>query len=575
MRHRSWLVCSPLSGLIFLAWIQFGIYIAIVSLSPTFAYGVRAASAGVGASLALLVAAFVAYAASIGLATRIRPSMRLGWAILLPAILFRCLLLFTPPLLEIDVYRYLWDGAVTAHGVNPYIFPPGDVRAAEVDRSTPIELQQLIELRNSSPELDTILARVHYGELPTVYPLTSQAMFAVGAWITPPWMTVDARLILLKCVLLTFDVGTVALVWKLLTMVGRHPGWTVCYAWCPLVLKEFANSGHLDSIAVFLTTAGVYLTATLLRNGLRATRTRALACGVIFGLAIGAKLYAIVLLPLVLAAVTRVRGPLAALLLAIAAAVVATATVAPMLLTPSPGSPTSMSVSAETAPTASGFKAFLSRWEMNDFLFMLVVENVRPQELNGSSTRPWFAIVPDGWRYAWSQPTAQYFGVDLRTAGFLNARAITLGIYLALAAAFAWRSYRVPSIDRFLEAAFLTLAWFWLLAPTQNPWYWTWAMPLLPFARGRAWYALSGLAMLYYLRFLLREIYPHGPAIGTAYDGEQFFDYVIVWLEFAPWFAWLGIDALRRAESHSGCGDKNVELWASSQSPVSPTDSIS
>ena len=27
--------------------------------------------------------------------------------------------------------------------------------------------------------------------------------------------------------------------------------------------------------------------------------------------------------------------------------------------------------------------------------------------------------------------------------------------------------------------AFLVLAWFWLLSPTQNPWYWTWALPLV------------------------------------------------------------------------------------------------
>ncbi|MFM9961618.1 MAG: hypothetical protein ACKV2Q_10370 [Planctomycetaceae bacterium] len=52
-----------------------------------------------------------------------------------------------------------------------------------------------------------------------------------------------------------------------------------------------------------------------------------------------------------------------------------------------------------------------------------------------------------------------------------------------------------------MEATFLIIAWYWLLLPTQNPWYLTWCLPFLPFARGRAWFALSVLAFVYYLRF--------------------------------------------------------------------------
>jgi hypothetical protein len=40
------------------------------------------------------------------------------------------------------------------------------------------------------------------------------------------------------------------------------------------------------------------------------------------------------------------------------------------------------------------------------------------------------------------------------------------------------------------------------------------------------------------------------PVLGTRYQGPWFFDYVVSWLEFGPWFAWLGLDWLRRKTFH-------------------------
>jgi hypothetical protein len=41
-------------------------------------------------------------------------------------------------------------------------------------------------------------------------------------------------------------------------LTGRHLGWSLAYAWCPLAVKEVANTGHLDSIPVFLTVLAVH-----------------------------------------------------------------------------------------------------------------------------------------------------------------------------------------------------------------------------------------------------------------------------------------------------------------------------
>jgi len=69
----------------------------------------------------------------------------------------------------------------------------------------------------------------------------------------------------LKGVLLLFDLATIGLVMGLLRNIGQPSARALAYAWCPLVLKEFTNTGHLDSIAVCLTVA-VFWLLTLTRR---------------------------------------------------------------------------------------------------------------------------------------------------------------------------------------------------------------------------------------------------------------------------------------------------------------------
>ena len=66
-------------------------------------------------------------------------------------------------------------------------------------------------------------------------------------------------------------------------------------------MKEVANSGHLDAIAVFLTTLAVYLGARLLvKQSQPSIVNVAYSAGVavVLALAAGAKLYPVVLAPL-------------------------------------------------------------------------------------------------------------------------------------------------------------------------------------------------------------------------------------------------------------------------------------
>ncbi len=564
---------SNVRKLLIIAALQVILYGIVAWLSARFAFGSEESARPILLVLALFAAVFACYLYSIRVALQCNATWRLGAALFASAAIFRVVLLLTPPIQEIDIYRYLWDGAATASGINPYRYAPAEVLVAKPNDGLPGDLQALVRLRDNSPSRAEILRRIHFSELSTIYPPVSQAVFAADQWLMPSHATLEQHALVLKAVLTAFDLATVALVWMLLTDVGHHPGLTVAYAWCPLVIKEIANSGHLDSIAVFLTSLAVWCIVRLLAAVGRQRATRwGLVGAVALALAIGAKLYAVVLIPVLGAAVAGKLGFLRAAMYAVFIALVAALCLAPMLLTfPAPGGASGSATSpAETdstnfpndAPvadqprtmpaTASGLTAFMTRWEMNDFLFMIAIENLRPSEVPAQVPPAWFAISPESWRRAIIYPLAEVMKADHQTTSFVTVRALTAGLFVAISLALAWRVMRNPRSLVLLEATFLTLAWFWLLSPTQNPWYWIWAMPFLPFARGRAWYAMSGLVMVYYLRFWLQYHYPGTPVAGSVYGGTQFFDFVITWVEYLPWFAWLAISGYRRRKYGPG-----------------------
>ncbi len=569
------------------------VYIAVAVLSRQFTYGSSHLERPIPTVLGLLALAFVWYLVALWAAVRSPESRRLLGVIVLGSVLFRLVLVFSWPIQEIDIYRYLWDGEVTAHGVSPFRYSPKQVLDADADAVPPAardavppaardavppaardavppaardavppdELRRLVELRDSSPAVATILARVHYEDLPTIYPPVSQAVFACCSFVTPQCATVFQRLAIMKGCFVLFDLGTLAVVIGLLRLAGRHAGWSLAYGWCPLVVKEIANSGHMDAIAVFLTSAAVLIAASaLFRKTSSRTAGAGLLAAAVLGLAVGAKLYPVVLVPLFAATWTGRFGWRQTVAPAVVFAAVVALVLWPMLpekdtkeresraaladtsdLPPLPAdsSAPDTSPAMDSQDPGRSLRAFLGRWEMNDFLFMLVLENVKPDGNRQPKDPAWFAVVPDAWRTKIVARPAEWFDVEPSAAAFLLTRIVTGSVFLVVVGVLAWHASGSRESVDWLRAGFLTVAWFWLLSPTQNPWYWTWAMPLAVFARGRAWLAVSGLALVYYLRFWLDYHWPDESVPGIGYSGKPAFDYVVTWLEFAPWFALL------------------------------------
>jgi hypothetical protein len=552
-----------------LAGITWLLYLAI-TLSARSLYISESGSHRVLVLLGLFGLACGCYFAAIRIALCSPQTRSLLALIVTAGVLFRATMVLSNPIEEIDLYRYLWDGAVVTRGVSPFRYSPQQVLGASTDAPLPEDLARLVRLRDSSPGMVAILKRIHFPELPTIYPPVSQAVFAACTWLTPQAAPLMVRMVLMKAWFVGCDLLTLAIIIRLLRISDRPVALSIIYAWCPLLIKEIANSGHLDSLAFSLTTLSLYLAAKVLYvpDRLRSVQLTATISAAVLALAVGAKLYPVVLAPLLFASFVRRLGIRRSVGPVFVFAILVAALALPMwpqggALAPLPALDEAQTfaatadapplppddVSTEPRDPSQSVRAFLSKWEMNDFLFLLVVENLRPSDELPPEKIAWFTIVPQRWRSALTSFTAYQFGVDQNHAPFFLARAITSLIFMGLAGWFARCATRATTIADWITPAFLTIAWFWLLLPTQNPWYWTWALPLLPFARSRVWWTLSALAFIYYLRFWFVSQFPATPLMGTNYTGPWFFDFVITWLEFCPWFIALFVDSRYASKS--------------------------
>ena len=551
-------------------------YALLLRVSNEFGSDTKAVDRPTLDMLTLFGALFIAHWIAIYFARRLPSTATLAVGIFAAACLFRGIFLNSIPMHEIDIYRYVWDGAVFAEGVSPYRYAPQQVKDAALAGGAPNDptLQQLVELQASSQSLYESLDTIHYGHYPSPYPIVSQAVFALSAKITPDSVTTHRRMVIMKGLLVLMDLATLVVVMLLLRELNMHLAWSIAYGWCPLVLKEVANGGHLDSIAIFFSTCAIWLLVRSVRKLGQPTPT--ISAGIALALAIGAKLYPVILVPLFVAVWFRRCGwKIAAIGLA-TTGILSIALLYPLLgpgqtnaeiaaaVELQPGELNQPPDAANQIESDDGIQAFLEHWEMNDLLFMVVLENLRPQAEVAEQYQPWFVFTSDEWAKSIVTAWAKFKGenkdeqgaaVDqplsssqLKRESFSLARAITGGWFFIFACVLAWIAAGKEDGQKWCQAAMLTLAWFWLTCPTQNPWYWCWVVPLLPFAVSRTWHAVAAVTMLYYLRFWLTAQYPRPEALGTAYNGEFFFYFVIAWVEFVPILAGLTIEWLTRRQ---------------------------
>ncbi len=323
--------------------------------------------------------------AAASVARNLSPATPLRW-ILAYGLLFRTIGFFAHPILEDDFYRFLWDGRMFALTGTPYGVAPSEFFGDPA----------------LNERFESILNQVNHPQIPTLYSPVSEVAFLASYWIAP------GALWALKLVLIGAELGAFAAVRRWLT-----PAATVLWFWCPLLVQETAFSAHPDALGLVAMT-----------GALAAARVgRATIAGVLLGLAVGARPFAVFLLPFLLS--SGWRHTLAGFIGAFA-----------LLHAPFLG--------GNAGPWA-GLGTFATTWEFNSAAFALlqVAVGAGPAKLIG----------------------AMIFG-----AGYVVV---------------VWRWWRTGA-EHETPPGDLCFGLLFLVSPVINPWYLQWLVPFVA-VRPRTW----------------------------------------------------------------------------------------
>ena len=399
-------------------------------------------------------------------------------------------LVFAPPTLSDDVFRYLWDGHVALSGVDPYRYAPDD--------------SALASLR------DTAWARVNHRDIPTIYPPLAQFLFLLAAALGHGKAVIAAAA-------LAAHLGVTALVAKLAP--GDRLRAARLYALNPLALAESALAGHVDVFVGLLLAASVYALG----------RRRGLWAGLFAGLASGVKLVGVVLLPLFGA--RHRRGAALAALLSVAALV--------PLLNAGHGS-----------GVTGGLGQYARRWQGNAGPYALLdagltraleaageAQHAPPGHVHLTVLRPALQAL----RGTFLDPRASLVGEKKETPDVSDFLAGTVAglvlrpmiVAFVLFLGFALTRRGWPP----LHAARAVLLAGLLLAPQVHPWYLLWLLPLEV--------ASGGLAGLVWSATILLAYAPLDAWLASRQWVER---PLLLWVEYALVIGALGLEfGLRRA----------------------------
>lgn len=186
------------------------------------------------------------------------------WIVVWLAVAMYCLTFLDDPFLSSDMYRYVWDGMVQHHGINPYRYVPGDAA--------------LQALRAPNQDIFDNINRRDYAR--TIYPPVAQIIYGVITWFAP---TVDA----MKLGMLTFVALGGWACGKILERMGRPVAEVLLLAWCPALVWEIGDAAHVDAVVIAL----VALTLLCRWRGSRGWT------GFFLGCAVMVKFYPVVLFP--------------------------------------------------------------------------------------------------------------------------------------------------------------------------------------------------------------------------------------------------------------------------------------
>lgn len=172
------------------------------------------------------IAAFVGYAIVPKHTTLLR-WMGLG-------LFLRIILVFSFPQLSDDIYRFIWDGLLVQHGLNPFAQLPA------------FYLESANAVPGLTPELFGLLNSPEYY---TIYPPVAQLVFTFSTWVSPDsWY---GAAVIMKVFLLLSEVGTMVLLYHLLPLFGQKREQLLWYWLNPLIIVEIVGNLHFEGMMIF------------------------------------------------------------------------------------------------------------------------------------------------------------------------------------------------------------------------------------------------------------------------------------------------------------------------------------
>jgi hypothetical protein len=486
MRSRIYLITLGLLSLV--------LYLVLIGLSKEFNWGEGYSERPILEYIAIYFSLFSLYILACLYIFKSNWNQKTFWTLVAFGLLFRSAMLPSQQIQEDDVYRYLWDGKVFNHGINPFKFSPNEINrykslkiqepvyfSSHYKQSDKDELAVLHGLKWENKISLQFMERINHPDVPTIYPPLAQYVFRLSQQIKPD------NLFALRVIFLMFDLLGMTFIVLTLRALNLNQNFSLVYFWSPLIIKETYNSTHLDIIGISCLCVSIYF---LIRKHMM---------GSIFFLALSVlgKFYSLVLLPFYLQQswlIAREKGPYGAAVLTCYLTLfcaVITFFYLPFI---------------DIGEKAfEGLKTYSMDWQSNDSLFAILL-----------------FFLKDIFR----------FGVDTEIPvlgnSMLLAKSIMALVLLTIITYLLVK--KTPSADSpkgLMQNLFLVMTLVFLISPVQNPWYLSWLVPFLCFFHSRALILLTGLIGLYYLDFYF------------DYQEMTQYSFWIVWLEYTPFYIYL------------------------------------
>jgi alpha-1,2-mannosyltransferase len=206
--------------------------------------------------------------------------------------------LLGPPNTSTDSARYAWDGIVQNAGISPYEYVPADpalehlrtdwlfpAAGTNADGEPACEGARVMTTAEVGTG-DLLCTTINRAKVPTIYPPTSELVFAGVRAIVGP----DAEYAPMQVVGLLVSLTVTVLLLGALRRMGRDPRWAALWGWCPLVATEGVTNSHIDIVGALL----LVVATILVSSGRRWTG------GLALGAAIATKLIPVIGAPALL-----------------------------------------------------------------------------------------------------------------------------------------------------------------------------------------------------------------------------------------------------------------------------------